>query len=93
MEAIKFTFGGLELTNEVINRLADLGYTLESLQEAISNHEWKHESDSPAIYCGTYGKYNSGNFNGMWVNVSTFGSYEDFVNFCKAIHADEEYPE
>ena len=29
----------------------------------------------------------------MWVNVSTFGSYEDFVNFCKAIHADEEEPE
>ena len=93
MEAIKFTFGGLELTDEVINRLADLGYTLESLQEAISKHEWKHESDSPALYCGTYGKYNSGNFNGMWVNVSTFDSYEDFINFCKAIHADEEDPE
>ena len=93
MEAIKFTFGGLELTNEVINRLEQLGYTPESLQEAISKHEWKHESDSPALYCGTYGKYNSGNFNGMWVNVSTFDSYDDFINFCKAIHADEEDPE
>ena len=93
MEAIKFTFGSLSLTNEVVNRLADLGYTPESLQEAISKHEWKHESDSPAIYCGTYGKYNSGNFNGMWVNVSTFDSYEDFKNFCLAIHADEEDPE
>ena len=93
MEAIKLTSGELRLTDEVINRLADLGYTLESLQEAISKHEWKHESDSPALYCGTYGKYNSGNFNGMWVNVSTFDSYEDFVNFCKAIHADEEDPE
>ena len=93
MEATKSTFIELRLTDEVINRLADLGYTLESLQEAISKHEWKHESDSPALYCGTYGKYNEGNFNGMWVNVSTFGSYEDFINFCKAIHADEEYPE
>ena len=93
MEAIKFTFGGLELTDEVINRLADLGYTLESLQEAISKHEWKHESDSPSLYCGTYGKYNEGNFNGMWVNVSTFDSYDDFLNFCKAIHSDEEDPE
>ena len=93
MEAIKFTFGGLELTNEVINRLADLGYTLESLQEAISKHEWKHQSDSPALYCGTYGKYNEGNLGGMWVNVSTFDSYEDFINFCKAIHADENDPE
>ena len=93
MEAIKFTFGGLELTDEVINRLADLGYTPEILKEAISEHELNHQSDSPALYCGTYGKYNSGNFNGIWVNVSTFGSYEYFINFCKAIHADEEDPE
>lgn len=93
MEATKSTFIELRLTDEVINRLADLGYTLESLQEAISKHEWKHESDSPALYCGTYGKYNSGNFNGMWVNVSTFNDYDEFVNFCKAIHADEEEPE
>lgn len=93
MEEIKFTFGGLELTNEVINRLSDLGYTPESLKEAISKHEWKHQSESLALYCGTYGKYNSGNFSGMWVNISTFDDYEDFVNFCYAIHADEEDPE
>ena len=96
MEAIKFTSstsGELILTNEVVNRLAAMGYTPESLKEAISKHEWKHESDSPALYCGTYGKYNSGNLGGMWVNVSTFDSYEDFLNFCKAIHADENDPE
>ena len=93
MEATKSTFIELRLTDEVINRLADLGYTLESLQEAISKHEWKHQSDSPALYCGTYGKYNSGKLCGMWVNVSTFDSYEDFKTFCKAIHADENEPE
>lgn len=93
MEAIKVTFGDLNLTNVVINRLADLGYTPESLKEAMKNHEQTNGSDSPALYCGTYGKYNSGNFSGMWVNLSTFDDYEDFVNFCYAIHADEEYPE
>lgn len=95
MEAIKFSSCELNVTNEVINRLADLGYTPESLKEAIIKHEWKwkHQSDSPALYCGTYGKYNSGNFSGMWVNVSTFESYDDFKNFCLAIHADEEDPE
>ena len=93
MEATKSTFIELRLTDEVINRLADLGYTLESLQEAISNHEWKHDSESPALYCGTYGKYNSGSLRGMWVDLSTFDSYEDFINFCKAIHADESDPE
>ena len=93
MEAIKFTSFELNLSNEVVNRIADLGYTPESLEEAVSRHEWKHQSDSPALYCGTYGKYNSGNLSGMWVNVSTFDDYDDFVNFCLAIHADEEDPE
>ena len=93
MEAIKFKSFELNLTEEVINRLADLGYTPESLKEAVIRHEWKHQSDSPALYCGTYGKYNSGNFSGIWVDVSTFDSYDDFENFCLAIHADEENPE
>ena len=93
MEAIKFTSFELNLSDEVINRLADLGYTPESLKEAVIRHEWKHQSDSPALYCGTYGKYNSGNLSGMWVDLSTFDDYEEFVNFCYAIHADEEDPE
>ena len=93
MEEIKFTFGELKLTDEVINRLSDLGYTPESLKEELKNHEQTNGSDSPALYCGTYGKYNSGNLSGMWVNVSTFDDYEDFENFCLAIHADESEPE
>ena len=93
MEAIKFTSGELRITNEVINRLAQLGYTPESLKEAISKHEQTKGSDSPALYCGTYGKYNSGNLGGMWVDLSTFDYYEEFEAFCFAIHADEEDPE
>ena len=95
MEAIKFTSstsGELILTNEVVNRLAAMGYTPESLKEAINKHE-QTNGYSPALYCGTYGKYNSGKLCGMWVNVSTFDSYEDFKTFCLAIHADEEEPE
>ena len=93
MEEIKFTSFGLNLSDEVINRIADLGYTPESLKEAVKNHEQTNGSDSPALYCGTYGKYNSGNLSGIWVDVSTFDDYEEFINFCKAIHADEEDPE
>lgn len=93
MEAIKFVFGDLELTDEVINRLAAIGYTPESLKKAIKAHEWKYPSDEPALYCGTYGKYNKFNVRGMWVNLSTFDNYEDFEAFCLAIHADEADPE
>ena len=42
MEAIKFTSFELNLSDEVINRIADLGYTPESLKEAVIRHEWKH---------------------------------------------------
>ena len=93
MEAIKFKSFELNLSNEVVNRIADLGYTPESLKEALKKHEQTNGICSPALYCGTYGKYNSGNLSGMWVDVSTFDDYEDFVNFCLAIHADEEDPE
>lgn len=93
MEAIKFVFGDLELTDEVIKRLAALGYTPESLKKAIKAHEWKYPSDEPALYCGTYGKYNKFNVRGMWVNLSTFDNFGDFKRFCLAIHADEANPE
>ena len=93
MEAIKFTSFELNFSDVVINRLSDLGYTPESLKEAVKNHKQTNGSDSPALYCGTYGKYNSGNLSGMWVDLSTFDDYEEFINFCKAIHADEEDPE
>lgn len=93
MEAIKFKSFELNLSDEVINRIADLGYTPESLKDELKNHEQTNGSDSPALYCGTYGKYNSGNLSGIWVDISTFDDYEDFVNFCLAIHADEEDPE
>lgn len=93
MKEIKFSSFELNLSNEVISRLAQLGYTPESLKKEIKAHELTNGSDSPALYCGTYGKYNSGNLRGMWVNLSTFDSYEDFINFCLAIHADEDDPE
>ena len=93
MEATKSTFIELNLTNEVVNRLAAIGYTPESLREEISKHELTNGSDSPALYCGTYGKYNSGNLSGMWVDLSTFDYYEEFEAFCLAIHADEEDPD
>lgn len=93
MEAIKFSSFELNLTDEVINRLSDLGYTPESLKEAIKNHEQTNGSDSPALYCGTYGKYNDGSLFGLWIDLSSFDDYDEFINFCKAIHADEDDPE
>ena len=83
----------LPLRQEVIDRLEELGYTPESLRKAIEEHEADYREDNPSLYCGTYAKYNDGDLSGMWVDLSTFDSYDDFINFCKAFHADEYDPE
>ena len=42
----------------------------------------------------TYGKYSGeGGICGLWIDLTTFYDYDDFLNFCYAIHADEEDPE
>lgn len=47
----------------------------------------------PLGYVGTYGKHNDGSLCGVWIDLSSFNSYDDFIEFCQAIHADEEDPE
>ena len=49
--------------------------------------------DQPAIYCGTYKKYNEGSLFGAWLDLRMFDSYEEFMDVCKQLHADEEDPE
>jgi len=38
---------------------------------------------------GTYGKYNDGSLCGLWIDLSSFDNYDEFINFCTAIYADE----
>ncbi len=89
---MKLLFGELDITPTVEERLEELGYTVADLQEAVINH--KSDCDGqPSVYVGTYGKYNDGSLCGLWIDLRTFNGYDDFIDFCKAIHADEEDPE
>lgn len=89
---MKLLFGELDITPRVEERLEELGYTVADLQEAVINH--KSDCDGqPSVYVGTYGKYNDGSLCGLWIDLSTFNDFDDFINFCMAIHADEEDPE
>lgn len=47
----------------------------------------------PALYVGTYGKYNDGDISGQWVDVASFDDYDDFIDYCLRLHADERDPE
>lgn len=50
-------------------------------------------TDQPAIYVGTYHKYNSGSIAGAWVDMTEISDREDFENLCRELHSDEDDPE
>lgn len=81
-------------TKEILKRLKDLGYdSMEEFENDKELHEADLNSDAPALYVGTYAKYNDGSLSGMWVDLTTFYDYNDFITFCNALHADEKHPE
>lgn len=89
---MKLQFGELNITPTVLTRLDKLGFDERSLCDAI----YEHKSDldgNPSVYCGTYSKYNDGSLCGLWIDLSTFTDYDEFITFCQAIHADEADPE
>lgn len=44
----------------------------------------------PSVYVGTYGKYNSGSLEGEWVDLTQFSDREEFYEYCKELHNDED---
>lgn len=92
LNEMRLQFGELNITPRVEERLQELDYTVQKLQEAIADHK-SHCDGEPSVYVGTYGKYNEGSLCGLWIDLSSFSDYDEFINFCKAIHADEYDPE
>lgn len=77
------------------SRLAELGYDRETLREAILDHcsDPADTHHHPCVYCGTRANYLHGDTYGAWIDISTFYDYDEYCNFCLAIHADEIDPE
>ena len=46
-----------------------------------------------SIYVGTYQKYNNGSIQGAWVDLTKFSNEDEFLDYCKELHKDEEDPE
>lgn len=53
----------------------------------------KRNENAPAVYCGTYAKYNAGSIKGAWVDLTQFDNGKDFVAYCRKLHGDEADPE
>ena len=62
-------------------------------EEEIAYHKYDFNSNNPALYCGAYAKYNNGSIEGMWIDLTTFDEYDEFIEFCCNLHADEDDPE
>ncbi len=59
----------------------------------LSCHKYDYRTGNPAVYCGTYAKYNDGSLYGMWLDLSSFGDFDEFMEACRWLHRDEEDPE
>ena len=69
--------------------LGKLAFQKMSVQDYINDYK----EGNPAVYVGTYSKYNDGNLFGMWVDLVKCGDYDTFMEVCHNLHADEEDPE
>lgn len=45
------------------------------------------------VYCGTYGKYNSGSIDGKWLKLADYTTKRNFLAACRELHKDEHDPE
>lgn len=47
----------------------------------------------PAVYVGTYHKYNCGSIFGKWFDLTDFEEKDEFHDACRELHASEDDPE
>lgn len=52
-----------------------------------------NKKDTPAIYVGTYAKYNNGNIAGAWLSLAEYGTEEEFYAAARKLHKNEPDPE
>lgn len=79
---------------ELVSNTAASHEAQEVLTRAeIVNQYGSELEGNPSVYCGTYGKYNGGSLYGAWLDLTKFADYDEFMDICRQLHADEEDPE
>lgn len=59
----------------------------------LDDYKYDYHTGNPAVYVGTYHKYNCGSIFGMWFDLTTFADYDEFCAVCRFLHRDESDPE
>lgn len=50
-------------------------------------------TETPRLYVGTYGAYNSGSLRGKWMDLEDYVDAEEFYQACRELHKVEHDPE
>ena len=50
-------------------------------------------TNRPAVYVGTFAKYNAGSIGGAWLKLDNYTDKEEFLEACAKLHSDESDPE
>jgi len=50
-------------------------------------------TNRPAVYVGTFAKYNAGSIGGAWLKLDDYTDREEFLEACAKLHSDESDPE
>lgn len=80
----------LEATMQVPNSMV---LSSEKRDEFLAPYLVDNLGDNPAVYVGTYHKYNNGSIAGAWLDLEQFSDYDEFIEVCKVLHNDEDDPE
>ena len=74
---------------EELTNAADNGRKVYNIDDYRADYREEH----PAVYIGTYRKYNEGSLFGAWLDITKFENYDEFISVCKFLHRDEADPE
>ena len=59
----------------------------------LDDYAYDYHTGNPAVYVGTYHKYNCGSIFGKWLDITAFADYDEFLAVCRFLHRDEADPE
>ena len=55
----------------------------------LDDYAYDYHTGNPAVYVGTYHKYNCGSIFGKWLDLTAFADYDEFIAVCRYLHRDE----
>ena len=72
------------------NNLNNVEVSCDEVDE-IDLADFKHDyrTGEPALYVGTYAKYNNSDLTGAWISIAKCADYDEFMRVCHYIHRDE----